>query len=932
MGIRIVTRLWRYILLLILFHMPTGNVHSSADLWYKPVKYIRIESDTRISSEYVLQAVTIKENDPLTPEAVRESLRNINLLNRFYAASVWGEPFLDGCALIFNLKQAWVIEKINFKSGAVSSLFSYGLIGKFSPKTLQRQISLFQGDIFSPEKGLAAINALKDFYLNNGYADCSISLHPHYHDGFVDLVFTINQGHPTRIREIVFSDNLSVSRETLLKQTGLSNRKTYSRKRLNNAREKLEKFYRRRGYLNAQVFRPEIQLESETNEVTIRFKIMEYDQIHLKMKAETETWNLLWKLYSLERRPDQFLKTLGLEGNDRLDRNRFEEAARNLQRRYWNKGFLNADVRLEEIQNEFGKTVYSFEITKNDPVLVDQILIAGNPHFSTDEILSNKIIQTRTGKRYKHDSFMADAEELQEWYIEHGFHKARVTTEQTICSEKTSVSLHLLVDEGPQYFWNAFIFEGNSSFPDTDLLKLLQLSSGNPFVFTAIEPGINRILDHYLSNGYTDVTIEWSIVDLDATKPSLKIVIEEGIQSTINTVIVKGYNKTLRSVIDRNLPKLVGRPLYYKTLLETERQLIRTNLFRSAEVSTPPWESYQPKRTLLIDLKEQPFIFLEGGPGYNSDRGFNGYLSLFTTNLGGSNRYLGLSGLLSEKEYKGNIVFREPEFANLPVQLELRLLAEKSQEKNFNLFRRGSRATWSYSLTRFLRALLIYRFDYDEPYDIGQDAELPEEYRNSVKIGSLAPGFLFDSRNDPQSPRSGSLLSAKIEYARKMYSSEVHFTKLTTETTHFFDLSRFGVLGTSVRLGWAYGLPYQEEFRLGGIKSIRGWDFDTIRKSSMTTPGDIINITRRDIDVSILANIEYRYPLVWGFEGVLFYDTGNVFDDYKDMSFSRLKSTIGLGTRFMTPVGPVGIDYGYNILRDKDDPSYRWSFVIGHTF
>lgn len=925
-------RNWGLLLLLIPFQMVSGNIHSDMDLWHKPVKYIRIESDTQVPSEYILQAISIKENDPLTPEAIRESLRNLNLLNRFYAASAWAEPFLDGCALIFKLKQAWIIEKIKFKSGAISSLFNYGLIGKFSPKVLQRQIYLFRGDIFSPEKGEAAINALKDFYFNNGYANCSISLHPYYHEGSVDLIFTINQGHPTVIRKVDFSDNLTVSKEVLLKQTGLLNRRTYSRKRLNNAREKLEKFYRRHGYLNAQIFRPEIQWDSETNTVTIRFKITEYDPIHLKMKAKTESWNLLWKLYSLERRPDLFLETLGIEDYGKVDRSRFEEAKQNLQRLYWNKGFLNVDVQLEEFQNESGKTVYSYKITKNKPVVVDQILISGNHHFSTDDILLNKIIQTKTDRRYKHDSFIADAEELREWYIKNGFHKARVAAAYTIDSEQTSVSLSFLVEEGPQYNWNDIVFEGNFFYSDLDLQKLLQLSPGKPFDFSAIEPGINLLMDHYLSNGFTDVTIEWEILDLDSTSPSLKIIIEEGIQSTIKNVIIKGYNKTLRSVIDRNLPELIDHPFYYKTLLETERQLIRTNLFRSAEVSNPSWESHQPTRTLLIDLKEQPFIYLEGGPGYNSDRGFNGYLSLFTTNLGGSNRYLGLSGLLSEKEYKGNIVFREPEFANLPVQLELRLLAEKSQEKGFKLFRRGSRATWSYNLSRYLRTLLIYRFDYDEPYNIDYDADMPEEYRNSVKIGSLAPGFLYDSRNDPQSPRSGSLLSAKIEYARTMYSSEVHFTKVTTETTHFFDLSRYGVLGASVRLGWAYDLPYQEEFRLGGIKSIRGWDFDAIRKSSKPSNGNIINITQKDIDVSVLANIEYRYPLAWGFEGVLFYDTGNVFDDYKDVSFSRLKGTIGLGARFMTPVGPVGIDYGYNVLKDRSDPSYRWSFVIGHTF
>ncbi len=178
----------------------------------------------------------------------------------------------------------------------------------------------------------------------------------------------------------------------------------------------------------------------------------------------------------------------------------------------------------------------------------------------------------------------------------------------------------------------------------------------------------------------------------------------------------------------------------------------------------------------------------------------NGYLSLYTTNLGGSNRYLGISGSLSEKDHKSNIIFREPEFANLPVQLELRLLTEQTTESDYRLVRRGTRATWSYRVRESLRLLLVYRFDNDEPYDISPEAEIPDDYRNSVKIGSLSPGFLYDSRDDPRAPQSGSLFSTKFEFARTMYSSEVQFTKISAEATHFIGLQKNGVLGSLAQI------------------------------------------------------------------------------------------------------------------------------------
>ncbi|MBN1297458.1 BamA/TamA family outer membrane protein, partial [bacterium] len=94
----------------------------------------------------------------------------------------------------------------------------------------------------------------------------------------------------------------------------------------------------------------------------------------------------------------------------------------------------------------------------------------------------------------------------------------------------------------------------------------------------------------------------------------------------------------------------------------------------------------------------------------------------------------------------------------------------------------------------------------------------------------------------------------------------------------------------------------------------------------------LIGSNEFDGDIMLLGNIEYRHPLFWGLEGVLFLDSGNVFNDSSDVSIQELKSTLGVGMRFMTPVGPVGLDYGYNIMRDDKDPADRWSFVIGHTF
>ena len=71
-------------------------------------------------------------------------------------------------------------------------------------------------------------------------------------------------------------------------------------------------------------------------------------------------------------------------------------------------------------------------------------------------------------------------------------------------------------------------------------------------------------------------------------------------------------------------------------------------------------------------------------------------------------------------------------------------------------------------------------------------------------------------------------------------------------------------------------------------------------------------------DALAIFNFELRYPLSRRFTLVPFYDFGNVFRKISDFNFKGMTNTVGLGLRFNTPVGPVGVDYGYLL----DPPSF----------
>ena len=83
-----------------------------------------------------------------------------------------------------------------------------------------------------------------------------------------------------------------------------------------------------------------------------------------------------------------------------------------------------------------------------------------------------------------------------------------------------------------------------------------------------------------------------------------------------------------------------------------------------------------------------------------------------------------------------------------------------------------------------------------------------------------------------------------------------------------------------------------------------------------------------------LMNLELQFPLIEKIAmlGVVFYDTGNAFDDGESFDVSSFRSDVGLGIRWNSPLGPLRIEYGHKLDPDDDESSGKWQFSMGAMF
>lgn len=119
--------------------------------------------------------------------------------------------------------------------------------------------------------------------------------------------------------------------------------------------------------------------------------------------------------------------------------------------------------------------------------------------------------------------------------------------------------------------------------------------------------------------------------------------------------------------------------------------------------------------------------------------------------------------------------------------------------------------------------------------------------------------------------------------------------------------------GIGVGYGNSVTLPFEKLFWAGGAYSLRGWQARTVGPgyAQVDTTFTIPNQTG---DMRLEANIEYRFPLFWNFEGALFMDAGNVWN-IKDHTDGTQQTREGL-FKFNTFYKHIAADWGVGLRLD----------------
>jgi len=122
-------------------------------------------------------------------------------------------------------------------------------------------------------------------------------------------------------------------------------------------------------------------------------------------------------------------------------------------------------------------------------------------------------------------------------------------------------------------------------------------------------------------------------------------------------------------------------------------------------------------------------------------------------------------------------------------------------------------------------------------------------------------------------------------------------------------------------------VPIYERFFAGGAYTIRGYDERSVGPKDSASKDPIGG------EAMLVGNVELTFPLYENIKGAFFYDVGNVWKDKSDFGSGGYKSSVGVGIRLKTPLGPIKLDYGYPLNKGEGVPSSgKIHFSMGHRF
>ncbi len=646
---------------------------------------------------------------------------------------------------------------------------------------------------------------------------------------------------------------------------------------------------------------------------------------------------------------DKLKEVMDLKPYTVIKEKSLQENAEKIKALYAEKGYAGTTVTvsIKPVSGQAADVV--FDINEGEKVQIKEIKFQGNKAFDADELsgimeVSAKkpwwtpsirniigIIKGNAGV-LKWDALERDLGRIAAFYHNHGYVDAKVGEPQ-VKREGSDLYITIPIQEGDRYSVGHVDIKQDFFKDKEELLSGLQIEKQDYFSQEVLRKDIMNLTSKYSDYGFAHCTITPSITkDPDKKAVNIVLVVQRGPKVYFDRIAIEGNTRTRDKVIRRELRVMELKPFSATGLKKSNDRLRRLGYFEDVEITPKPGKD-QEHMDLDVKVKERATGTFSIGAGYSSVDSLMLMGEISQRNFLGKGQTLSFKGVIGGSTQRFSLSFFEPYFRDTKFSLGVDIYNWSYDYTDYTKDSTGGALRFAYPLTDNLKFFCGARADYTDMSDISDNTSVIIQDSLDIKsTRSINAGLSYDSRNRYFNPSRGWQSNIGVENAGGFLGGDAAFIKFQGTVGYYHAIWR-DIIG-HCKLGAGYvvdgpggKLPVYDRFFLGGLDSIRGFKYGDVSPRDPETDervgGEYMGYMQNEIIFPVIKNM--------GLNGVAFYDLGNVWSK-DNLDIGDLRMSVGGGVRWLSPMGPLRVEYGYNVAKEPGDDKSNWEFRMGGNF
>lgn len=923
------------------------------------VAEVRIVDEAGNAVSGKVPPIALEEGKTFDFAAERESVRALYRTGDYSDIRVMAAPAPDGLRVDFIVRRNYYNNVIRVEGVKEPPT---------EPATLAA-LRLSLGEPFRESSLEEGIERLREALREDGLylAKVTASLAPHEDTRQMDITVTVDPGPRARVGDLGIKNQTKYPDQVLRRRARISSKNEMTEARLTRSTQRLKKFLVGQGYLGASAVLTPGTYDAAANRVPLTLAVTAGPQVRVEVNGAHLSQGRLRKLLPIyaEGAVDEDLLQEGRRNiRDYYQREGYFNA--DVQVNSHEDTRQNQRVVTFEISrgDKFRVAGVKFDGNKyfSSPLLSVRLLIQ-SAAFASNGRFSQQLVR-------------GDADSIRGLYTSNGFSEAQVTPEvnDNYQGKKGSLFVTFHIVEGQQTRVASLDIEGNHAISKEALLAVAGSTTGQPYSEADIASDRNNILATYFNDGYPAARFTNEVVNTD-TPNRVRLIyrITEGTRIEVSKILLTGYQYTRPGIIAREVLIKPDGPLREGDVVETQRQLYNLGVFNRVQIAPQNPAGTDPDKVIVVDAQEGKRYTLGYGLGFEVQRiaanctapagnqpttcspnstkiaaSPRGIFEISRSNMFGRAQTLSFKARASTLEYRSVLAYTADHlFADKNLSLQLTGFADKSQDVNTftsTRFEGSLQVTQKLSHASSISARYFYRRVKASDINDTINVEQIPLFSLPTLVSGVGVNYARDRRDNPGDATRGTFNTIDLSVAVDALGSGASFFRGYYQNSSFHTIGRSFVFARSVRFGFEEPLgrttegvttecstteptgeeviPLPERFFAGGGTSIRGFGLNQAGPRDPCTGFPIGGLAL------LVFNQELRFPMklpIIGnrLGGTLFYDGGNVYSDVNHISLSwkspaptnlnYFSHTVGFGVRYPTPVGPVRVDFGYQL-------------------